>query len=70
MVAVARIRAAASASRFDEETSLPLPEALGRRRWRELLSGADAGGRAAGSSRAALFAHLPVAVLVLRASSA
>jgi (1->4)-alpha-D-glucan 1-alpha-D-glucosylmutase len=48
---------------FDLGTSLPLPAGLAAAGWRELLSGAHLPA-AADLSPAALFAHLPVAVLV------
>jgi (1->4)-alpha-D-glucan 1-alpha-D-glucosylmutase len=49
---------------FDAQTQLPIPPSLRRSQWRELLSGVTLQLEAESLSAAALFAQLPVAVLV------
>ncbi|HXR19547.1 MAG TPA: malto-oligosyltrehalose synthase [Steroidobacteraceae bacterium] len=63
IVALARYTHRREADGFDEQTHVPIPDALAGGPWRELLSGLTLAAASRLEPRA-LFSHLPVAVLV------
>ena len=65
LVAFARHTRKRELEPFDRQTSLPLPESLLSARWADLLVGTAMAPSAGGFDPQALFAHLPVAVLVV-----
>jgi (1->4)-alpha-D-glucan 1-alpha-D-glucosylmutase len=64
LVAFARHTRKRELEPFDRHTSLPLPESFGGGPWIELLTGTQVGPREGACQPLALFAQLPVAVLV------
>jgi (1->4)-alpha-D-glucan 1-alpha-D-glucosylmutase len=63
IVAAARGPRGRQPGQFDADTALPVPEMLGRLRWRELLTGRTLAPGIGQLRAAELFADLPVAVL-------